>query len=448
MSKVDSSYREILRIALPIFGGVLAGSTAGLIDTAFLGRLDSVSQSSAGYGYLIYLVIGLVGMGFATGMQILIARRNGENRTEDSGLIFWHGVYFILANALVIGLVLLSFTGAFLNGITRSDDIAEVTRQYVLCRIPGLPFNLINVLFVSFYVGIARTGIITVAAVSGALINVVLDYAMVFGELGFPAMGVSGAAYATVASEIMTTLVYVVYTITKTGPATYGLNRLPGLQSAVIVDMTRLSLPLMFQNFISIAAWFMFFTFIENMGSEELTVSINVRSVYSLFLMPIIALGSATNSMTSNLIGQDKRKEVYALAARILSISVGFSVVLIAILYPLFADCVRLFTDDEAVVRASLDLRNTIAAAIMCMSVAFVFFNMISGTGNTWVSLSIETAAIFVYCGFSYYVTLVEPGTLALVWGSEVLYFLLMGLMSLFYLVKFDRQLRQPVQEA
>lgn len=439
--QLAGSYKEIIKISLPIFGGIFANSIVGLIDIFFLGRLSTTDQSAANYGYLLFLVISLVGMGISTGLQIIIARKSGEGNSHLVGNIFRHGLMIAISYSIIAALFLLVFGESFIYAITSSDELAHSAVIYIQNRAFGLIFSMINLIFVAFYVGTSSTLPITFSAVSGALVNIVMNYILIFGHFGFRAYGIQGAAYATVISESVASLVFFLYSFAFVSFKKYGFKVFDVSDLKIIKEIFSISIPLMAQHFISITAWFVFFTLIENTGKENMEASTNIRAVYSLFLMPSIALGSATNSITSNLIGQGKSMEVLGFCKRVLVLGMSIMLLLTVVLYAKYEFFLSIFTDNEVVIHLAFASREVLSAAVFFMSFGFVFFNIISGTGKTFNALLVESLNILIYIVYIVYVTTVNVGGIREIWFAETLYFFLLGFVSLVYLRYFDRVL-------
>ena len=206
------SNRQIWTITYPIFLGLLAQNIINVTDTAFLGRVGEVELGASAMGGLYYICIFTIAFGFSTGSQILIARRNGERNYADIGPVMVQGIAFLL----LLALLLFAFSRAFVPDVMRllisSDTIWETTVRFLEWRVYGFFFIFVGVMFRALFIGITRTKVLTLNSLVIAFSNVLLDYGLIFGHWGLPRMGVGGAAIASVISEAISVLFYVVYT--------------------------------------------------------------------------------------------------------------------------------------------------------------------------------------------------------------------------------------------
>ena len=209
------SNKHIWAVSYPIILAMLASNIINVTDTAFLGRVGEVELGASAIGGLFYVVILMLGVGFGSGAQILMARRNGEKSYGEIGKIMDHSIYFLGGMALFI-LVIIEFIAPTLLGtMISSPAVYAKTIEFLHFRMVGLIPAFLMVIFRSFYVAITRTRWITLTAIIAALVNVVLAYVMIFGKLGLPVMGIAGAGLASTIAEGVAALVFVIITITQ-----------------------------------------------------------------------------------------------------------------------------------------------------------------------------------------------------------------------------------------
>ena len=198
--------KDIWKVSYPILLALLAQNVINVTDTAFLGHLGEVELGASAMGGLLYLCIFTTAFGFSTGSQILIARRNGEGRYHEVGPIMIQGCIFLLMVATALfGLCQWGAPSA-IRILISSDAIYQSTCEFLYWRMFGFFFSFVNVMFRALYVGITHTKVLTLNAIVMALVNVFLDYALIFGHFGLPEMGLKGAAIASVIAEASSTL--------------------------------------------------------------------------------------------------------------------------------------------------------------------------------------------------------------------------------------------------
>lgn len=428
--------KEIWRVTYPIFLGLLAQNVINVTDTAFLGRVGEVALGAAAMGGLLYICVYTIAFGFSVGSQILIARRNGEGNYRAVGPIMWQGTAFSFGMAVCL-LILMYFSAApLIRLLITSDSIYGATYEFFTWRIWGFLFAFVNVMFRGLYIGITRTKVLTMNAVVMALVNVVLDYALVFGELGLPEMGVRGAALASVIAEASSLLFFLLYTYYKVDLKKYGLNRFVQFDLSMVLRILRISCFTMVQYFLAMAIWFVFFMALERLGQRQLAVANIVRSVYVVLLIPVQALSTTANTLVSNLIGAGGSSGVVTLLHKISRMSFLIMVVCVGLCVAFPGSILSVYTNEEALLVESVSALYVVCGAMLIASLANVYFNGISGTGNTQAALVLEVFVQVFYALYIIVVGMVIQAPVDVCFTTEVIYYVLMLGSSLIYLKK------------
>ena len=428
--------KEIWRVTYPIFLGLLAQNVINVTDTAFLGRVGEVALGAAAMGGLLYICVYTIAFGFSVGSQILIARRNGEGNYRAVGPIMWQGTAFSFGMAVCL-LILMYFSAApLIRLLITSDSIYGATYEFFTWRICGFLFAFVNVMFRGLYIGITRTKVLTMNAVVMALVNVVLDYALVFGELGLPEMGVRGAALASVIAEASSLLFFLFYTYYKVDLKKYGLNRFGQFDLSMVLRILRISCFTMVQYFLAMAIWFVFFMALERLGQRQLAVANIVRSVYVVLLIPVQALSTTANTLVSNLIGAGGSSGVVTLLHKISRMSFLIMVVCVGLCVAFPGSILSVYTNEEALLVESVSALYVVCGAMLIASLANVYFNGISGTGNTQAALVLEVFVQVFYALYIIVVGMVIQAPVDVCFTTEVIYYVLMLGSSLIYLKK------------
>lgn len=428
--------KEIWRVTYPIFLGLLAQNVINVTDTAFLGRVGEVALGAAAMGGLLYICVYTIAFGFSVGSQILIARRNGEGNYRAVGPIMWQGTAFSFGMAVCL-LILMYFSAApLIRLLITSDSIYGATYEFFTWRIWGFLFAFVNVMFRGLYIGITRTKVLTMNAVVMALVNVVLDYALVFGELGLPEMGVRGAALASVIAEASSLIFFLLYTYYKVDLKKYGLNRFGQFDLSMVLRILRISCFTMVQYFLAMAIWFVFFMALERLGQRQLAVANIVRSVYVVLLIPVQALSTTANTLVSNLIGAGGSSGVVTLLHKISRMSFLIMVVCVGLCVAFPGGILSVYTNEEALLVESVSALYVVCGAMLIASLANVYFNGISGTGNTQAALVLEVFVQVFYALYIIVVGMVIQAPVDVCFTTEVIYYVLMLGSSLIYLKK------------
>lgn len=432
------SHREVWQIAGPIMLSLLAQNIVGVTDTAFLGRIGEVELGASAIGGVFYLILYMVTFGFTTGVQILVARRYGEKNYTAIGRIFDNSFYFIGLFSLLITAVVFFFSASFLRLILSSDAIYQASSVFLKYRVLGLFFASAALLFRSFYTGISFTKYLSISAGIMAFLNIILAYILIFGHFGFPKMGIQGAGIASSISEVFAFLFFVWITRNNHRLKRYKIFRIVKPDMAIIKKTLSISIFVMMQFVLSFGSWFVFFMIVEKMGERSLAISNIIRSLYIFLMIPGWALNTVTSTLISSAIGEGKPESVLPIISKMVKFSFFslVTVILIALLFPSFV--ISIYTNNLDLAAATLPSYYIILGALAMFSIGSIFFSGVLGTANTKTTLLIEAITLSAYLGFTWLIAVHFKLTIEWVWMAEYVYFFLIGLLSLWYLLKGD----------
>ncbi|RAW03293.1 MATE family efflux transporter [Pseudochryseolinea flava] len=432
--QLQTGYRQILGLALPISLAMLVPQINFITNNIFLGRLGEQELASAGLTGVYYLIFAVIGNGLNSGLQALIARRAGQDLPKEIGKLFYHGVWISLVIAFFGIAVTYTVSPMILRSVIHNPATADQVIDFLMIRIWGLPLLYLYVMRNALLVGTNQTKFLVWGTLSEALTNIFLDYALIYGRFGFPEIGFNGAAYASIIAEGVG--LFVIYAVIHFK----GLHRQFAFFEEMRISWSMIKLimvqssPLIVQFAISIMSWEYFYLLVEHHGTLALAISNTMRNFFGLFGIFSWAFASATNTMVSNVIGQGKIDEVMPLIKRIAGLSFLISAVVFVILNAFPTWFLSFYNQGDAFVAASIPVLRIVSFALLLMSFSTVWLNAVTGTGNTVVNLSIELVTIVIY---SLYVFLtLEYWDLPITWGwgSEWVYWICMFTMAFFYL--------------
>ena len=432
--QVETTNRQIIKIALPISLAILVPQLNFITNNIFLGHHSQHALAVASITGVYYLIFAMIGFGLNTGLQTLISRRAGENRPEEIGKIFAQGVFisFIIAS---VGILLTWFVAPLiLKNLLHSPQVAKDAVTFLRIRIWGLPFLYVYQMRNALLVGTNNSRYLVSGTLAETVANIIFDYLFIFGHFGFPEMGLNGAAVASIIAEFIGMFVIFVVIHYKGITKRFNLFRHFQWNNEYAKMILSVSLPLIFQLAISLISWEYFYILIEHHGQTALAVSNVMRNIFGLISCVTWALASTTSSMVSNIIGQGKTDQVTSLIWRIVKIStsMSFTIALLLNLFP--RTLLSIYGQDEAFIEAAIPVMRVVTSAMIIMSFSGVWLNAITGSGNSRITFLIELITIIIYCIYVYLVLEKYNLSLAVGWMSEWLYWLSIFSFSYLYM--------------
>ena len=434
MPQSYTSYRNIWQVSYPLMLSGLAMTVINVTDMAFLGRVSEVALGAVGLAGIYYFIFLMAGIGIGIGAQIIIARHDGEQQPERIGPVFDHLLYIMITMAGLLWLLYTVVTPSVLRLVITSDAIYQNILLYMDIRVLGFFPTFIFLAYRSLLTGISTTKAISYASGIMALSNVFLNYLLVFGNWGFPRLEIEGAAWASLFSEIISLIIILGWMAwTKKGKA-FGCHRFPKPSRPITLSILQLGVPVMLQHVVALCSWLAFFTIIESMGERQLAISNVARSVYSVLMIPLIAISQATQSLVSNILGQGKPEQLRQLISRLIILSLACSTVLLLVnlINPFLL--LNIFTNDSLLSSGAIPIVYVLSVTILFFSVAMTLLSCVSGTGATKMALLIEVTTLVFYLIFVVFTVKIWHWPLYLVWSAEFVYFIIIGLLSALYL--------------
>ncbi|MFM7856890.1 MAG: MATE family efflux transporter [Flammeovirgaceae bacterium] len=431
--RLQTSYKQILQLAMPISLAMLVPQINFITNNIFLGGLGEQALASAAITGVYYLIFAVIGSGLNNGLQSLIARNAGKNQHQEIGKLFYHGVWAALGISVLGIVTTYTISPLILQGTIRNAMIAEEVIAFIKIRIWGLPLLYLYALHNALLVGTNQTKFLIWGTLSEALTNIFFDYAFIYGHFGFPYIGFNGAAYASIVAEGAGLLVIstVIHTKGLYRVFSFFENWRPKWPFAQLILVK--SLPLILQYALSIITWEFFYLLIEHHGARDLAVSNTMRNVFGIAGISAWAFAATSNTMVSNVIGQGKTEEVMPLILRISKASFvcAFAIFVMLNVYP--ETLLSLFGQGEDFIVYATPVLRVVSSALLLQSFSVVWLNAVTGTGNTLVNLMIELITLLIYIAYVYFV--LEIWNLSIVWGwvSEWVYWVSMFSMSFVY---------------
>lgn len=432
--QLNISYRHILGMALPISLALLVPQINFVTNNIFLSQLGEKELASAGITGVYYLIFAVIGNGLNNGLQALIARRAGQNLRKEIGRLFYHGAWVALGISALGIAITYAFAPTIMRAVIHDTEISAQVIDFLLIRIWGLPLLYLYVMRNAFLVGTNQTRFLVWGALSEAVVNILLDYGLIYGHFGLPELGFNGAAYASIVAE--GTGLIVIFLVIRW----MGLHKTFALFGHFTFDYSLVKLilvqssPLIAQYAISIISWEYFYILIEHHGARDLAISNTMRNIFGLSGIFSWAFASATNSMVSNIIGQGKSDLVLPLIRKVITVSFLISLAVFAVLNIWPGWFLSFYGQGPEFITHGIPVIRIVSIALLMMSVGTVWLNAVTGTGNTLVNLRIELITIVIYSIYTYLVLEYWKLSITWGWGSEWVYWISMFSMAFLYM--------------
>lgn len=428
------SSRRILSLSVPIIITSIGETIVDVTDAIFLARYGLTELGAVALADAVYGVAMVAVLAFVDGIQVLVARRAGEDRSEEIGKIFNQGVYLLLASGVAITILTKGASPFLTSWLISSEDVGAAADKFLQIVAFKAAFDGLNFAYSALFVGLLRTGPLIGATLILALSNTVLDYVLIFGRFGFPRLGIEGAAISSVVSEIAAFIFLTAETFRVFDVRKYGLFAFGKWNARLTRLLVRISLPVFLDGLVETIRWFLFFVIVERLGEQALAVSNIIYSCYIVFLVGLEGFSETTCSLVSHLIGRGHPSRLWTLLRRAMSqcYLTTIPVVVVALLFPHWV--LSVFTSDAQAMEGSVNGLRVIAATVLIVIPSSIFASAVAGTGDTAAVFFIELLMSVAILAFAYGAALAFALPLEVVWMSEGVGWLLCAGLSYLWL--------------
>ncbi len=377
-------------MAWPLAVGMLSFTLMGVVDTLLMGHVGTSAQAGVGLAVSVAWTLIAFFRGLISGSQALVAASHGAGDRERLRRAAGAGVLVGLVSGLVSCVLLASFAGPVLGLLVGDSEgataIGAHAVSYLEIRAFGLPLTLTAFGLMSGLQGIGDMRSRMWVSLAGNTINAVADVVLIFGAGPVPALGVPGAAWATVASSGLMCLLYGVQYLRR-----FGRPRLPSL--GVLRDSVSVGLPAGAQSLLAVIAWVMMNVVLARVGPVHLAASEIVIQIASLSFLPGYGLSEAGGVLVGRYLGAGRPRT----AARTIRSARWLAVTLMGTCGFVFlvggeAIC-SLFTRDPRVAALAGQLMLFAAAFQVLDAVAMVHLCALRSAGDTRFTFVLTTAA-------------------------------------------------------
>ncbi len=411
---------RILKLSLPIVGGMLSQNLLNLVDTFMVGSLGDAALAAVGIGsFANFMCIAFI-TGLSAGVQAMSARRMGEGREREMAIPLNGGLLLalVLGVPLTIGLALAA--PWIVRVLVQQPEVVVLAIPYLISRLVGMVAVGMNFAFRGYWNGVNRSGLYMRTLLVMHVTNIVVSYVLIFGAFGAPELGVLGAGIGSTVGTYAGTLSYFWLALKHARAASF-LRGLPAGET--LRTMLRLALPAGVQQFLFATGMTAFFAIIGRVGTRELAASNVLLNLLMLALLPGMGFGLASASLVGQALGRrdpnDARRWGWDVA-RLASVIIGVAS-LCAVLFPdvLLGAFLR---DPETLALARWPLR-MIALGMPVDTVGLVLMHSLQGAGDT-------KSVLFVSAGLQWLLLLPAVYTIGPwlglgligIWGAQLAY--------------------------
>lgn len=413
---------EVFHLALPVVLSNLSLTMLHVVDAAFVGRLGATPLAAVGYGgiWTWTAMCGFVGV--ASGVQTFVAQSHGAGRPDQCARWAWHALHSVVPAA---GFVILLYALGFpwlVSVMGPSAELQTTATIYVQARAWGAMASVAIAVQASFFRGVSDTRTPLRAMVFANVVNAFLDWTLVFGKFGLPALGVQGAGIASSIAEWGQALL--LFWWFRRGPVTRTFDtRRVATHAVELRRYLRTALPMGGQWLLEMITFALFSTLVARMGDTSMAASQVLITLLHLSFMQALGISVAAQTLVGRYMGASDLASAVRSHQTALRLGIGVAVAVGALFMAVPERLIGIFTDDPAVIAFGRPLLALGAGFQFLDAVGIIANGSLRGAGDTRWPFWVQTGlAWFLFLPAAYLFGVVLGGELTGAWIGGCVY--------------------------
>ena len=379
----------LIQISLPIMISMFVQALYNIVDSIFVAKLSTDALTAVSLAFPIQNLMISAGVGTGVGINALLSMRLGQKNYKAVTQTALNGIFLVIITIVLFIILGITIPHAYLKSQTSNMQIVELGTDYLeICMI--FCFGLfLAITFERLLQSTGRTVLSMISQLAGAITNIILDPVMIFGLLGFPAMGIKGAAWATVIGQITGALISIILNIKINKEINFNPKGFKP-QSKIIIDIYKVGIPSILLGSIGSVL-----TYLLNLilGAFS-TVAIAVYGVYfklqSFVFMPVFGLNNGIVPIVAYNFGAKYKKRIIdsiKMCAVVALIIMGVGTLIFEV-FP--SQLLAMFSPNEEMLEIGIPALRIIAIHFPIAAVGITFTSVFQAFGRGFLSMSVS----------------------------------------------------------
>lgn len=381
----------LISMSLPMIISMLVQALYNIVDSMFVAQLNEAALTAVSLAFPIQNLMIAVAAGTGVGINALLSRSLGERKLEDANKIASNGVLLALLSSLVFA-VLGGFGSHFFFAAQTSDAlIVEYGTQYLTIITVASMGVFLQVTYERLLQSTGKTIFNMITQGSGAIINIILDPILIFGYFGFPAMGVAGAALATVIGQFSATLLAVFFH-NKYNNEIVVRRRGFKLDKTTIQNIYKIGVPSIIMQSIGSLTTFCMNNILLMFSSTAATVFGVYFKLQSFVFMPVFGLTNGMIPIVAYNYGARKKKRIYGTLKLSICIAVGIMILGVVVFQLFPKTLLGMFDASENMIAIGVPALRTISLSFAFAGYSIICGSLFQALGNGVYSMMVSIA--------------------------------------------------------
>jgi MATE family multidrug resistance protein len=349
-------FKTTFHLAYPVMLSQLGQVSVGVADSMMVGRLGALPLAAASLGNSIFFVIMMFGIGISMGITPLVSVADGKGKPNRISRLFSHGLWINLATGFLLTMIVLGLSQG-LHFLNQPEEVVVLAVPYLLIitvsLIPLMAFQT----FKQLAEGLSQTRQAMYITIFANLVNVFLNWVLIWGKWGFPELGLNGAGWATLISRVLMMVMMGAYVLLAPRYRSYNLRLTISKASFPMISrILKIGIPTGFQFIFEVSAFSTAAIMMGWIGVNALAGHQIALNLASISYMMATGLSTAGMIRVSNQIGKGNLKGMREAGMVVFGMVIGFMFICAMLFFALRFFLPTLYIDDPEVIALSASL--------------------------------------------------------------------------------------------
>lgn len=428
--KRPGGIRELLVLALPMMVSTASDGVMTFTDRLFLARLGPDAMNAALGGGLTFQMLTFFFIGMSGYSTALVAQYFGAGKLTKAPKVTFQAMMVVLLAWPFINALNPLVNHIFLHAHLPVGQVGlQIDYLHILSL--GAIFGLLRHVLGCYFTGIGKTRIVMTSTITALLVNVVLDYGLIFGNLGLPALGVKGAALATISGSATAVLMLLVPYFSQRNRTVYAVMQSFRFDGRIMKKLLHFGYPAGLEFLLNFVAMFIMTLMLQSRGTEAATATTIMFNWDLVSFIPLLGIEIAVTSLVGRYMGAQRPQAAQRAASSAMRVGLIYSSVVLLLFLFVPETLVRVFHPatpsqafEDAVPLAKAMIR---IAAIYVLAQAYMvaMIGTLRGAGDTFYTMVLSVSANWAFLPLVYLTLYLLNLTVVWAWLAVVVVYML-----------------------
>ena len=359
------------------------------VDRFMVSRLGTDALAAIMPAGFVIFIPGAFAMGAISSLNTFVSQCLGRGNTKECSNYFWQTTYMGCAYFLVVLAVMWPIAPAIFKLMDQPPEV--IGMEVIYMRIMLYAHLVVAIYWSSnqFYMGIHKPIVTMYSSICAHVVNIIINYLLIFGKFGFPAMGIAGAAWGTCLGMTVGSFINISVLLGPRMNSTFLTRKTFRLNLSKMYDLIRIGFPAGLGLMVNVAFWgVILFGLVGRFGTEALAATSAVLAYTNLSVMPIVGISTALTASVGKMIGQGRKDLAIKQTNHCLNVGLIFMGVLGICFFVFRNPMMRFWSEDEKVIQAGAHILMLAAVYQTFHAARVIYGGSLRGAGDTvWLAI-------------------------------------------------------------